>query len=54
MAYLPITFLRGFLRDPQLTQPMAKLGTFWDYMFSRKNKPFKLLSQGPGRLSESK
>ena len=21
-------------------------------MFSRKNKPFKLLSQGPGRLSE--
>ena len=22
-------------------------------MFSRKNKPFKLLSQGPGRLSET-
>ncbi len=29
-----------------LTQPMAKLSTFWDHMFSRK-KRFKLLSQGP-------
>ena len=32
----------------------AKLWTFWDYMFSRKHKPFKLLSQGPGRLSEKR
>ena len=33
---------------------MAKrLGTFWDYIFRRENKPFKLLFfQGPGRLSE--
>ena len=34
------------------TWPMAKLSTFWDYIFSRENKPFKLLFQGPGRLSE--
>ena len=26
---------------------MAKLLTFWDYTFSRENKPFKLLFQGP-------
>ena len=35
-----------------LAWPMAKLQTFWDYIFSRENKPFKLLFQGPGRLSE--
>ena len=27
--------------------PMAKrLGTFWDYIFSRENKPFKLFFSG--------
>ena len=31
---------------------MANLQTFGDYIFSRKNKPFNLLSQGPGRLSK--
>ena len=25
-----------------LTWPMAKLETFWDYIFCRENKPFKL------------
>ena len=30
-----------------LTWPMAKLSTFWDYIFSRENKPFKLFFQGP-------
>ena len=30
-----------------LPWPMAKLSTFWGYIFSRENKPFKLLFQGP-------
>ena len=31
-----------------LTWPMALAAeTFWDYIFSRENKPFKLLFQGP-------
>ena len=42
---LPLTYL--------FTWPMAKrLKFFGDYIFSRENKPFKLLFQGPGRLSE--
>ena len=31
------------LRVSRLTWPMAKLSTFWDYIFSRENKPFKRL-----------
>ena len=41
--------LQGIFGIEKLTWPMAKLfSTFWDYIFSRENKPFKLFFfQGP-------
>ena len=42
-----------FINHYNLLGQWLNFETFWDYIFSRENKPFKLFFQGPGRLSEN-
>ena len=53
MAYFQVRTVS--FREGILTWPSRLNGfpTFWDYIFSRENKPFKgFFFQGTGRLSE--